>query len=107
MLEGRRVRGREEKQSDSSVGGEDWRKYEMKRKGEVCVGVMVNRWDGGIRGRVGDVEGGKCGRKSCIRGWGGWRCLILSWHNVAAKLFSRSLWPVNLAVRLLRKQLKM
>ena len=64
------MRGREEKQS--SVGGEDWRKYEMGRKGEVCVGGMVNRWDGGTCGvtwwswgcggrekwREGKVEGG-------------------------------------------------
>ena len=50
------MRGREEKQS--SVGGEDWRKYEMRRNGKVCVGVMVNRWDGGIHGVT----------------WWSWRC---------------------------------
>ena len=36
----------ERKEKQSSVGGEDWRKYEMGRKGEVCVGVMVCRCDG-------------------------------------------------------------
>ena len=75
MLEGRRVRGREDSYLwEEKTGG----KYEMRRKGEVCVGVMVNRWDGGIRGRVGDVEGEKCGR------WKLTSSLCCSQHSITA-----------------------